>query len=382
MFKMNKSNLFSVSRWWAIVVKEFLQLKRDRLTFGMIIGIPIIQLLLFGYAINNDPKHLPTALVVGEQTSFTRSFEQALKNSEYYDLKSIVGEKEAKDGLLKGNFQFVISIPINFSQDVLRGKEPQILIEADATDPMAVGGAVGALEGIIRSVVQKEFKGSASFLLNNFRPFSVIVHKLYNPEGITHYNIVPVLMGVVLTMTTVMMTSLAVTRERERGTMENILAMPVNPFEIMSGKIVPYIFIAHIQVGIIACFARLLFHVPFFGDGLALYFATALFIIANLSVGILISSLAKNQLQSMQMTIFYFLPNIMLSGFMFPFAGMPKWAQCIGNILPLTYFNRAVRGAFLKGSGWQELMPNIIPLAFFCCLVLFLATKIFKRTLD
>lgn len=382
MLKKFKSKFFSGSRWWAIVVKEFLQLRRDRLTFGMIIGIPIVQLLLFGYAINNAPKHLPTALVIGEQTPFTRSFEQALKNSEYYDLKNIVNEKEAKDGLLKGHFQFVISVPVNFSQDILRGKQPQILIEADATDPMAVGGAVGALEGIIRSVALKEFKGVTGILLNNSKPFSVIVHKLYNPEGITHYNIVPVLMGVVLTMTTVMMTSLAVTRERERGTMENILAMPVHPFEIMTGKIVPYIFIAHIQVGIIACFARYLFHVPFFGDGLALYFATALFIIANLSVGILISSLAKNQLQSMQMTIFYFLPNIMLSGFMFPFAGMPKWAQGIGNILPLTYFNRAVRGAFLKGSGWAELMPNIIPLAFFCCVVLLLATKVFKRTLD
>lgn len=376
------NKIFSLSRWWAIVVKEFLQLKRDRITFGMVIGIPIVQLLLFGYAINNDPKHLPTALVLGEQSPFTRSFEQALINSEYYTLTRIVNEEEAKDGLIKGNFQFVISIPVDFSQDILRGKEPKILIEADATDPMAIGGAVGALEGIIRSAAQKEFKGAAGYVLENRKPFSVIIHKLYNPEGITHYNIVPVLMGVVLTMTTVMMTSLAVTRERERGTMENILAMPVHPFEIMSGKIVPYIFIAHIQVGIIACFARLLFHVPFFGDGLALYFATVLFIIANLSVGILISAIAKNQLQSMQMTIFYFLPNIMLSGFMFPFAGMPNWAQYIGNVLPLTYFNRAVRGAFLKGSGWAELMPSIIPLFFFCCLVLFLATKIFKRTLD
>lgn len=379
---MRIDDLFCWSRWWAIVVKEFLQLRRDRLTFGMIIGIPIVQLLLFGYAINNDPKHLPTALVLGEQSPFTRSFEQALKNSEYYELSHLVTEEEAREGLIKGHFQFVISIPVNFSQDILRGREPQILVEADATDPMAIGGAVGALQGIIQSAAQKEFKGTTSYLFENKKPFSVIIHKLYNPEGITHYNIVPTLMGVVLTMTTVMMTSLAVTRERERGTMENILAMPVHPFEIMSGKIVPYIFIAHIQVGIIACFARLLFHVPFFGDGLALYFATLLFIVANLSVGILISALAKNQLQSMQMTIFYFLPNIMLSGFMFPFAGMPKWAQCIGNILPLTYFNRAVRGAFLKGSGWEELMPSIVPLMIFCCLVLFLATKIFKRTLD
>lgn len=379
---MHIHDFFSWSRWWAIVVKEFLQLKRDRLTFGMIIGIPIVQLLLFGYAINNDPKHLPTALVLGEQSPFTRSFEQALINSEYYTLSHLVNEEEAREGLIKGHFQFVISVPVDFSKDILRGREPQILVEADATDPMAIGGAVSSLQGIIQSVAQKEFKGAARYVLENKKPFSVIIHKLYNPEGITHYNIVPTLMGVVLTMTTVMMTSLAVTRERERGTMENILAMPVHPFEIMSGKIVPYILIAHIQVGIIACFARLLFHVPFFGDGLALYFATLLFIVANLSVGILISALAKNQLQSMQMTIFYFLPNIMLSGFMFPFAGMPNWAQCIGNILPLTYFNRAVRGAFLKGSGWAELFPNIVPLFLFCCLALFLATKIFKRTLD
>lgn len=379
---MLKNDFFSVSRWWAVVVKEFLQLKRDRLTFGMIVGIPIVQLLLFGYAINSDPKQLPTALLLSEQSPFTRTFETALIHSDYFSFIKTVDEEEARQGLAKGEFQFVISVPTNFSQDILRGKVPKILVEADASDPMAIGGAVASLEGIVQSVLQKDFKGVNSSLRQSEKAFSVIVHKLYNPEGITHYNIVPSLMGVVLTMTTVMMTSLAVTRERERGTMENILAMPVSSFEIMSGKIVPYIFIAHLQVGLIALLARVLFHVPFSGDGIALYFASLLFIIANLSVGILISSVAKSQLQSMQMTVFYFLPNIMLSGFMFPFAGMPKWAQLLGNFLPLTYFNRAVRGAFLKGNGWTELVPCIIPLAFFCFLFLFLATKIFKRTLD
>lgn len=379
---MRKNSVFSFAKCWAMAVKEFLQLKRDRMTFGMIIGIPVIQLLLFGYAINSDPKHLPAALVLGEQSPFVCGFVSALSNSRYFRITEMSTEREAASGLRRGDFLFVVSVPSDFSRKLLRGEKPKILVQADASDPMAVSGALGALEGIVRSAAEKEFKGSLAFLRGGREAFSVAVHKMYNPEGLTHYNIVPGLMGVVLTMTTVMMTSLAVTRERERGTMENILAMPVKPLEIMLGKIVPYTFIAHVQAGLIILSAVLLFDVPFAGSPLALYAASLLFVLANLSVGIVLSSLAKNQLQAMQMTIFYFLPNIILSGFMFPFAGMPKWAQCIGALLPLTHFNRAVRGIFLKGSSLADVFPHLLPLALFCFLILFLAVKVFKRTLD
>ncbi|MCR5563774.1 MAG: ABC transporter permease [Desulfovibrio sp.] len=373
---------FSFTRWWGVVMKEFLQLRRDRLTFGMIVGIPVIQLVLFGYAINSDPKHLPTALVLGEQTGFTRSIETALHNSEYFSLVTAADEQEARTLLAQGKVQFVVSVPQDFTRRLLRGEHPAMLLEADATDPTATGGALAALQGIVASAASRECRGALAFLRGKPDPFQFIVHRLYNPEGLTHYNIVPGLMGVILTMTTVMMTGLAMTRERERGTMENLLASPVSPLEIMTGKIVPYIFIGHVQVAIILLLSFLLFDVPFLGNPLALYVAALLFIAANLTVGVTLSSFAKNQLQALQMTLFYFLPNIMLSGFMFPFAGMPKWAQAIGNILPLTYFNRAVRGILLKGYSWTDLWPHLFPLLIFCLVVMSISARFFKKTLD
>ena len=352
-----KNASFSLLRWWGVILKEFLQLKRDRLTFGMIVGIPVVQLLLFGYAINSDPRHLPTVLVLGEQTALARSMEAALTTSSYFSITKVLREEDALTALSRGNTQFVVSVPSDFTRRLLRGEKPAVLVEADATDPVATGGALRALQGIVQSVVQRELVGSLSHLRGTEEAFSIITHNLYNPEGLTQYNIVPGLMGVVLTLTTVMMTGLAITRERERGTMENLLATPVTPLEVMTGKIVPYIFIGHIQVGIILAMAMLLFHVPFMGNPLALYVAAVLFIIANLTVGVTLSSFAKNQLQAMQMSMFYFLPNIMLSDFMFPFAGMPGWAQCIGNILPLTHFNRATLQTFKDNLGLALAIP-------------------------
>ncbi len=373
---------FSLNRWLGIVIKEFMQLRRDRLTFGMIVGIPVIQLLLFGYAINTDPKHLPTALILGEQTRFTRSIEASLSNSDYFSIIKTLDEASARTALARGDILFVISVPTDFSRRLLRGERPEILIEADATDPTATSGALGALQGVVQSVAQKELTGALAHLQGTDAAFSIIAHKMYNPEGLTSYNIVPGLMGIILTMTTVMMTGLAITRERERGTMENLLASPVSPLEIMTGKIVPYIMIAHIQVGIIILLATLLFSVPFVGSPIALYVSALLFIAANLTVGITLSSFAKNQLQALQMTIFYFFPSMMLSGFMFPFAGMPGWAQFIGNLLPLTHFNRAVRGILLKGTGWIDLWHTIWPVAVFCVVVMALSARFFRRTLD
>ncbi len=379
---MNRERYFSFTRWWGIVLKEFLQLRRDRLTFGMIVGLPVVQLLLFGYAINSDPKHMPTALVLGEQNRFTRSLEAALRNSEYFDIIGTMDEEAARHALARGKAYFVVSVPAGFSRAILRGERPAMLVEADATDPTATSGALGALQGIIQSVAEKDLNGALAHLRGKPEAFSVRIHKKYNPEGLTRYNIVPGLMGIILTMTTVMMTGLAITRERERGNMENLLSSPVTPLEIMTGKIVPYILIGHVQVAIIITMAMLLFNVPFAGNPFALYVAAVLFIAANLTVGVTLSSFAKNQLQAMQMTMFYLLPNMMLSGFMFPFAGMPKWAQAIGGILPLTHFNRAVRGVFLKGNDWADLWPSLWPVAMFGVVVMVLSALFFRRTLD
>jgi len=374
---------FSVSRWWGIVLKEFLQLRRDRITFGMIVGMPIVQLVLFGYAINTEPKHLPTAVVISEQSEFTRSYLAAMKTSGYFQfVAELQSEEAARAALARGDVQFVVNFPADFTHRLLRGERPALLIEADATDPAAAGAAIASVRELATSVARKDLKGALAPLAGGQAPFEVRVHKLYNPEGLTQHNIVPGLMGVILTMTMVMMTGLAMTRERERGTMENLLATPARPMEVMTGKIVPYIFIGLIQSTIILLAARYLFFVPFVGSLTVLYVVALLFIAANLTVGITLSSIAQNQLQAMQLTFFYFLPSMLLSGFMFPFQGMPGWAQAIGEVLPATHFMRLVRGILLKGNGWAELWPNIWPLIAFTVVVMAFAMIFYRKTLD
>ncbi|WP_025600131.1 ABC transporter permease [Burkholderia sp. WSM2230] len=380
---MSTVTAFSLTRWWSVVLKEFLQLRRDRVTFAMIVGVPIVQLALFGFAINTDPKHLPTAVIVHDQSEFSRSFIAAMTNSAYFDIVETLPDEEAgRRALAQGRVQFVLTIPVDFSRKLLRGEHPSLLVEADATDPTATHTAVAALPNLVQPVADKDIRGPLAHLNGGQSAFDVQVHNLYNPEGITQYNVVPGLMGVILTMTLVMMTGLAVTRERERGTMENLLATPVLPVEVMTGKIVPYVAIGLIQASIILIATRFVFHVPFVGSPVAIYLAALLFIAANLTVGITLSSLAQNQLQAMQLTVFYFLPNILLSGFMFPFAGMPQWAQFIGNLLPLTYFNRLIRGIVLKGDGWADLWPSVWPLALFTAVVMAIALRFYRRTLD
>lgn len=384
---------FSFQRWWSVVLKEFLQLRRDRVTFAMMIGIPIMQLFLFGFAINTDPKHLLTGVIAADQSEFTRSFLASMRNSDYFELRQTLPDESAgREALAKGQLQFVVSIPPDFSRKLVRGERPSLLVEADATDPAATGLALASLPQLVQGVVSKDMKGALSPLAGGAGggagasagapPFDVRLHKLYNPEGITQYNIIPGLMGTILTMTMVMMTGLAMTRERERGTMENLLATPVRPLEVMTGKIVPYIFIGLVQVTIILLAAYYIFHVPFVGSVWMVYVAALLFIVASLTVGITLSSLAQNQLQATQLTFFYFLPSILLSGFMFPFVGMPKWAQVIGNVLPMTYFHRLTRGILLKGNGWVELWPSIWPLMLFTVVVLAVAVRFYRRTLD
>ncbi len=374
---------FSFARWWAIVLKEFLQLKRDKVTFAMMIILPIIQLTLFGFAINTDPKHLPTAVVSYDKSEFTRTLISAMQTSEYFTIDTrYTTPSEAQEALKKGEILFILTIPSDFTQKLLRGERPSLLLEADATDPVAVSTALASMEGITAQVAKKDLTGSLSRLSTQIKPFDVRVHRLYNPNGINQYNIIPGLMGTIMTMTLTMMTALAITRERERGTMENLLSTPARPLEIMSGKIIPYVFIGLIQATLILSASYFVFNVPFNGSVILAYGVALLFIAVNLTIGITISSLAQNMLQALQLTIFYFLPSILLSGFMFPFSGMPKWAQHIGELLPLTYFNRLIRGIVLKDNNLAILWPNIWPLMVIGLIMMVLAVKFYKKTLD
>jgi ABC-2 type transport system permease protein len=374
---------FALTRLLAMMVKEFIQMKRDRLTFAMLVGIPVIQLTLFGFAINADPKHLPTAVRLAETSPFSRTLLSALENSGYFSIVTVTESEAEVDRLLeRGEVQFVVTVPAGFARALQRGDRPTLLVEADATDPAATGNAVAALAAIGRDGLKHELAGALAPLAPGPPAFELLIHRRYNPEGITQYNVVPGLVGVILTMTMVLMTSLAVTRERERGTMENLLALPIRPTEVMLGKILPFIAVGFTQVVLVVTAARVLFGVPMLGSFGTLLVALLVFISANLSVGFLFSTLAKNQLQAMQMTFFFFLPSILLSGFMFPFRGMPRWAQVIGEILPLTHFLRIIRGIMLKGNGLAEAWPNLWPLLLFVALVATLAVNRYRQTLD
>jgi len=373
---------FSWSRWVGIIVKEFIQLKRDRLTFGMIIGIPVLQLILFGYAINADPKRLPTAVLQADSSPYSRTLLAAMQTSGYFRLDHQVrNEHELENLLAQGRVQFAITIPENFSRKLVRGERPVLLVEADASDPAATGNAIATLAQISQTALARDLSGSLKDLNPIPPPVDLRVHRRYNPEGVTAYNIVPGLIGTILTMTMVLMTGLAMTRERERGTFENLLSTPALPIEVMTGKIVPYILIGLIQVTLIIIAALLLFEVPMQGNPLLLYFVVLLFIAANLTLGITFSSIARNQLQAMQMTFFFFLPSILLSGFMFPFRGMPEWAQWIGSVLPLTHYLRVVRGIVLKGASLADLGSELAAIGIFFTGALALAALTFRKRL-
>lgn len=373
----------SWARFLAILTKEFRQVRRDRLTFGMMVMVPIVQLILFGFAINSDPKHLPLVLVDSDRSEFSRAFVAGLENSQYFRITHRAnGEKEADALLAKGVVQFALAIPPNFARKLIRGEHPAMLLAADATDPAATGNALASLHGIAAGTIGRELTGTLAGLRPADDPFEIRIQRRYNPEGLTRYNVVPGLIGVILTMTMVMMTGLAMTRERERGTMENLLATPAKPFEVMLGKIVPYILIGYVQVLVILVTARLLFDVPMVGSLVLLSLSLILFIAANLAVGFTFSTIARNQLQAMQLTFFFFLPSMLLTGFMFPFRGMPDWAQAIGELLPLTHFLRVVRGILLKGNGAAEIAPHLWPIALFMLVAGAVAMLRYRQTLD
>ena len=380
---MKRWHKFSLARFWAMVVKEFIQMRRDRLTFGMMVGIPLLQLILFGYAINSDPKKLPSAVLLADDGPQGRTLLYAIQNSGYFRfVRQVKTETEGREALARGEVQFVINIPENFSRDLLRGDRPAILVEADATDPGTTSNAISSLTSLLTTALQNDLKGPLDFLSTTSGPIDLRVHALYNPEVNTQYNIVPGLLGVVLTMTMVMITALAITRERESGTMENLLSMPTRPVEVLVGKIIPYILVGYVQVALILVAGHFLFGVPMIGSLTLLLIVTFLFIVANLAIGVTFSTIAENQRQAIQMAFFFFLPNILLSGFAFSFRGMPDWAQMIGEILPLTHFLRIVRGILLKGNGLSDVVVDLWQIALFAVVALAFGAKRYRQTLD
>jgi ABC-2 type transport system permease protein len=374
---------FSLSRLMAILAKELIQMRRDRLTFGMMLGVPLLQLLLFGYAINTDPKALPAALLAISNGRFTHAIVSALENTGYYRFDHIARSVEEAEALIaEGSVLFLVTIPGDFEARVMRGDRPVLLIEADATDPAAASNAIATLGEVAATALNRELGRIPQANEQSHANLAIDVHRRYNPEGISQYNIVPGLLGVILQMTMVMMTAMALTREIERGTMENLLAMPATPLEIMIGKVMPFIAVGAVQVIVVLSVARLLFDVPFIGSLELLLLAILVYITALVLLGYTFSTLARTQMQAMQLTFFFFLPSILLSGFMFPFLGMPRWAQMIGELLPLTHFLRIIRAIMLKGSQLPAISHELIALGVFVVAYGLLALARFRRTLD
>ncbi len=370
-------------RVWAIFQKEFTQMRRDRLTFAIMVAVPVMQLLLFGYAINTDPRQLPTAVHAEESTPIVRSILRGLENSGYFELvRESADPQESSRLLASGEVMFVVSIPANFTSDLVAGRHPQLLLEADASDPVAATRALGQAQTIVTRALRHELGGSLAGLQERPEPFELVIHPRYNPEGITQYNIVPGLLGVILTMTLVMITAIAMTREAERGTMENLLALPARPAEVMVGKITPYLLVGAAQTVLILVAALGLFDVPFVGNLGILAAGLAIFAVANLALGFTFSTIARTQMQAMQMTFFFFLPSMLLSGFMFPFRGMPGWAQAIGEVLPLTHFLRVVRGVMLKDASFADLHASLGAMALFTTAACGVAMVRYRRTMD
>jgi ABC-2 type transport system permease protein len=366
-------------RSFAMVIKEFIQLRRDRVSFAMIVLIPVMQLLLFGYAINTTPRNLPTAVLLQEDSDLARSILKALENTAYFHFTREVHDVAEFDNLLlSGKVLFGVEIPRGFERAVRRGDHPALLVAADATDPVAAGSAMGALGMVVQTALEHDlFTGDPPSL-----PFEIRTHARYNPAASSRLNIVPGLVGTILTMTMLIFTALSVTREIERGTMESLLSMPIKPVEIMFGKIVPYVLVGFIQASLIVGIGVFLFGVPVRGSLIMLALLSTLFITTNLSIGYTFSTIVQNQLQAMQLSMMFFLPSILLSGFMFPFAGMPVWAQYIGEGLPLTHYLRIVRAIMLKGATLHNLEYDTIALFGLMLLAMTIAVTRFRRTLD
>ena len=374
---------FSLARFRAVLVKEFIQMRRDRITFAMMIGVPIMQLLLFGYAINSDPRHLPTLVEMADEGPASRAILMGMQTSGYFEFEGVVTSAEEGDRALRdGTASFVVVIPPDFERDVVRGHSPEILLAADASDPAAAGGAVAAINGIVTTAISETLSGALTYAASSPPPFSVVVHRQFNPEGQTSTNIVPGLLAIILSMTMVMITAVAIVRETERGTMETLISTPVRPGEVMLGKIFPYVFVGYVQTGVFLAAARILFEVPFLGSPLAFFVGFNLYIIVNLALGFLISTIARSQMQAMQISFFTLLPTILLSGFMFPFAGMPGWAQAIGSAIPATHFLRLVRKVMLKGAEMTDIATDLWRIGIIMTVIVLIALRRYRQTLD
>jgi ABC-2 type transport system permease protein len=375
--------VFSFARLGALLIKEFIQMRRDRITFAMMLGVPLMQLVLFGFAINNDPKSLPAALVATSSDPYTRAMVSALQTTGYYRFDHVAqSAAEAEFLMARGDVSFVVTIPADFARRVERGDNPQILIEADATDPSVASGAISTL-GTVASQALLRAQGTQDAAKEASRgQLDVVVHRRYNPEGVSQYNIVPGLLGVILQMTMVMMTAMALTRETERGTMENLLAMPSSPTEIMLGKVLPFLVVGAVQVVVVLVAAKLLFAIPFVGSLTLLLSSVLVFVLSLVLLGYTISTMARSQMQAMQLTFFFFLPSLLLSGFMFPYRGMPGWAQVLGEIFPLTHFLRITRAVMLKGADFNAIATEVGWLAVFVAVFAGTALLRFRRTLD
>jgi ABC-2 type transport system permease protein len=365
-----------------VLYKEFIQMRRDRITFGMMIGLPLVQLFLFGFAINADPRHLPTLVEMGDNGPLSRAVISGMQQSDYFDFRGqVAGTAAGEEALRRGEANFVVVIPPDFERDVVRGRAPELLIAADASDPSAVGGAAAALSGIVSVAVRETLTGPLA-QPGGTQPFNVVVHREYNPEGKTSTNIVPGLLAIILSMTMVMITAVAIVKETERGTMEMLIATPVKPFEVMLGKILPYVFVGYVQTGVFLLAASAVFDVPFDGSWGAFFVGFNLFIVVNLALGFLISTAARNQMQAMQLSFFTILPSILLSGFMFPFAGMPGWAQFIGQGVPATHFLRVIRAVMLKGGAMPDVAAECGALLLILVVISGIAMLRYRQTLD
>lgn len=376
-------NSFSWQRLFGLLMKEFNQFRRDHTTFAMIIGLPIVQLLVFGFAINTNPKHLTTALVNYDNGPFSRTLVKGLENTQYFSISDhYKNETAANDAMAANKVLFILTIPSDFSKKIVRGDKPIALLEADGSDPVSIGAAMSSATNLMQSVFQYDFVGTLSSHKSVPLPVELRTHVRYNPEAITQYNVVPGLMGTILTMTLVMVASMMLTKEQEQGTLESLLMTPALPFEVIISKVLPYIVVGYLQVIIIIVLAVIMFNVPVMGNIFLLFLLAFPFILANLAVGMTISTVSSSQLQASQTSTFFFLPSILLSGFAFPFQGMPIWAQYLGNVLPLTHFIAITRGVMLKGITLSQTWPNVWPILLFMLVAFFIAVKRYRRTLD
>lgn len=372
---------FSLTRWLGVVIKEIHELRRDRVSFSMVFLTPLFQLIILGYAVNMDPRYVPAALLNYDSGHLSQVFISAAQNTQYFSLQPAASEQEAKRAFVRGDVIFIVTIPADFSQKILRGEKPQLLIQSDAIDPIAGGNALSAIAQASKNMFQYDLPESLRGR-EGTENVELVVHRMFNPEGITQYNTIPGIIGSILSTTMILMTALAITRERESGAIENLLVSPVTGLEVIVGKITPYVLIGMFQSVMILLCAVYLFNIPLLGNVLLLLTVLTVYIFLCLSVGITISSIAQSQLQALQMSSFYFIPSVLLSGFISPFISMPVWAQAIGSCLPLTYFIRLIKGVMLKGYTLTELLPDLLPLLGLAALVMFIGLRSYRKTLD